>query len=127
MDKVNKVIGKLTLLVDAKDIRHAGYEDKRQLIEMHIAELERLGVTIADTSLTFNGNDDNLNYASVLVPDIGTPFNGTDVLLLDGNGDVIQGQSDLVINAAFNEVCTATATFVIGGFVTEASNSGGDE
>jgi len=118
---------KLTLLVDAKDIRRAGYEDKRQLIEMHIAELERLGVTIADTSLTFNGADDNLNYASVLVPDIGTPFNGTNVLLLDGNGDVIQGQKDLVINAAFNEVCTATATFVIGGFVTKASSNGSDE
>jgi hypothetical protein len=119
-------IEKLTLLIDAKEIRRAGYKDKEQLIQMHIDELERLGVAVADASLTFNGTNDNLNYPSVLVPSGDKPFNGNNALLLDGNGGIIQGQKDLVINAAFNEVCTATVTFTIGGFVIEGANNGAE-
>jgi len=118
---------KLTVLVECKEALHLSFEEKQPLIDMHLAELDRLGVQVVNASFCAGDKNNKINYPQVLVPDTSKSFSGNGVLLLDGDGDVIAGQRDITINASFNDVVTATATFIIGGFVTEVSNSGSGE
>jgi hypothetical protein len=121
-----KVVEKLTVLVECKEASHLSFEEKQPLIDMHLAELDRLGVQVVNASFVAKLTGDRIHYPQVLVPDTSRPFSGNGVLLLDGEGEIIPGQKDIVINASFDCVVTATVTFVIGGFVTEQLN-GSDE
>ena len=44
-----------------------------------------------------------------------TALSGNNLVLLDPEGNIVQGQSDLVINAPLDGVITATVTVMIGG------------
>ena len=114
-------MSKLTVLVECKEVSQASFKEKKQLIDMHLAELERLGVTIVNTSLCGKSVGEGIDFPEVLMPDTSKAFSGNEILLLN-NGEVIAGQKDMVINASFDDVVTATVTFVIGGFVNGTSD-----
>ena len=113
---------RLTILVDVKANNNSYTEENQQLIDMHIAELSRLGVEVANVGYAKLNASDNINYPTIQVPDCNTPFGGRDVLILDGNGGVIAGQKGVKINAPLNDVVTATVEFVIGGFVVKSED-----
>ena len=42
------------------------------------------------------------------------------IALVDGKGNIIDGQKDLTLLAPLDDVCTATVTFIIGGVYTDS-------
>ncbi len=52
------------------------------------------------------------------IAQIKTP-NYEGVALVDSQGEIIEGQKDIVVSAAIGDFCTATVTFVIGGIHTD--------
>ena len=121
---MTKVTDKLTALVECKEVPHLSFDERQSFIDMHLTELDKLGVSVVNTGLFANDCFNKAGFPKVLVPDTDKPFSGNDVLLLDGDGGVIAGQKDLTINASFEGATTATVTFVIGGFVTKGGENG---
>ena len=120
---MSKIIEELTVLVSAKDISAASYEEKENLINIHINELEKLGVNVVNITaiegaLKFKNNPLS-SHTKVIIPkplDNGL-MNANNMLLATGDGVAIPGQRSLKISAEINSLVTATVEFDIGGFI----------
>ena len=108
---------KLNLLVDCKSIDKRDYEEKKELISLHISELERLGVSVVNNStLPTNkarGVDDV--FVKIKEKDGCKLFSGDQIVLATEYGE-LSGQKDIVISGGLGEMATATVTFFISGF-----------
>ena len=115
----------LTVLIDAKNIETVDHEHRKPLIDMHLAELKRLGVECVDCSVYERNREVLSGFPKIGIKDCTSNLIAANNLLLtDANGVVLDGQTDVEISSKINDVVTAKVTFLIGGFVRLEDGNG---